>query len=297
MLKEEQKGRPKKLSKEQEEIIKELLEEDEPEKHGYRVWDGPSMSDYIKKNMDVDYAVRSCQKLFHRLKYNKIVPQTYPSLEDPDDEARDMYKKELRKAYADPSLILVFQDEVHFQVETSVTRKWARIGSKPRVMSKPGHSKASYSGYLILNTGKLWIGEPEWFNYQTTIDTMRDFLQENPLPDGKRYAIIMDNAPWHKKAKRLILDPENTEYNDIREKIVFIKLPPYSPDLNPIEQVWRITRREVTHNRYFPNITTLKENLESYFDLFKGPNGKFRQLCTFNWMKGGGECAEAVCSS
>ena len=94
--------------------------------------------------------------------------------------------------------------------------------------------------------------------------------------------MIMDNAPWHQKAKRLILDEENTWYQDIRDKIVFIKLPPYSPDLNPIEQIWRVTRREVTHNRFFQNIASLKANLDEYFVLFTKPNEKFRSLCTFN---------------
>ncbi|MBO4374318.1 MAG: transposase [Lachnospiraceae bacterium] len=53
----------------------------------------------------------------------------------------------------------------------------------------------------------------------------------------------MDNAPWHKKTKRLVQEEQLEEYSDILEDIEFIKLPPYSPDLNPIEQVWRITRK------------------------------------------------------
>jgi transposase len=57
----------------------------------------------------------------------------------------------------------------------------------------------------------------------------------------------MDNAPWHKKTIRLVQEEAQPEYSDIRESVIFIKVPPYSPDLNPIEQVWRITRRENTH--------------------------------------------------
>lgn len=58
----------------------------------------------------------------------------------------------------------------------------------------------------------------------------------------------MDNAPWHKKAKRLIESEE--KYADIRNIVTIISPPSYSPDLNPIEQVWRVTRREKTKNRY-----------------------------------------------
>ena len=56
-----------------------------------------------------------------------------------------------------------------------------------------------------------------------------------------------------KKAVRLVQAEALPECRDIRDKMSFIFLPPYSPDLNPIEQVWGITRREVTHNTYFVN--------------------------------------------
>ena len=74
------------------------------------------------------------------------------------------------------------------------------------------------------------------------------FLKAYPLPENHKYYLIMDNAPWHKKAKRLIKENSNQDFSDIVNKIVFVYLPPYSPDLNPIEQVWRITRRDATHN-------------------------------------------------
>ena len=46
-------------------------------------------------------------------------------------------------------------------------------------------------------------------------------------------------------------------------------LPPYSPDLNPTEQVWRITRREVTHNTSFANAQILEDTLDPYFAIYR----------------------------
>lgn len=45
-----------------------------------------------------------------------------------------------------------------------------------------------------------------------------------------KFAMIMDNAPWHKKAMRLIENEKETQYTDIREKFMLVRLPPYSPD-------------------------------------------------------------------
>ena len=181
----------------------------------------------------------------------------------------------------------VFQDEVHFQVQTTVTRKWAPKGSEPKVMSKPGKESVSYSGFVIPQTGELIVNKPEWFNYETTIESIRYFLQTAPkLEEGKQYCIVMDNAPWHKKAIRLIWGESLPEYQDIRDKACYLRMPPYSPDLNPIEQVWRKTRREKTHNHYFADSHVLEDTVDSYFQGFKGLNEELRSLCSFSCFDG-----------
>lgn len=100
------------------------------------------------------------------------------------------------------------------------------------------------------------------------------------MPVGKKYAIVMDNAPWHKKMYRLIVTENSDEYSDIRDKVKFILLPPYSPDLNPIEQVWRITRRENTHNVFFDSIDSLKSVVDKAFAQWHAPNDQLHTLCS-----------------
>ncbi len=124
---------------------------------------------------------------------------------------------------------------------------------------------------------------PSWFNSDNVIESIREFIDKAHIGEGEIVYLVLDNAPWHKKAIRLIEDENNPEYADIRKKIRFLRLPPYSPDLNPIEQVWRITRREVTHNRYFKSLEKLENKLNSYFNNFAVPNEKFRTLCSFKF--------------
>ncbi len=148
-------------------------------------------------------------------------------------------------------------------------------------MSKPGKQNVAYSGYLIPKTGELIVTKPEWFNYETVIQSFREFIVAAPLQEGKKYCMVLDNAPWHKKAIRLIWKDALPEYQDIRDKMVYVSLPPYSPDLNPIEQVWRITRREMTHNRYYSSKEMLESALDDYYSAFNQPNDKLAELCTF----------------
>lgn len=175
--------------------------------------------------------------------------------------------------------MVVFQDEVHFNVEATITRQWFPKGSCPKVRSYPGRKSVAYSGFVVPETGELFMAKPDWFNYETTIDSIRQFISSFDLKPGKQLYLVMDNAPWHKKAKRLI--ETEGEYADIRSAVTIISLPPYSPDLNPIEQVWRVTRREKTHNRYWPSLGALVDVLDDWFSLFVAPNKKLASLCSF----------------
>lgn len=192
-----------------------------------------------------------------------------------------LHIKKLSELANDSSALVVFQDEVHFQVTTSVTRKWVIKGSKPKVKSAPGRKSVPFSGFVCPKTGELIVNKPTWFNYETVIDSFRKMLKEFPTDKEQRIYLVLDNAPWHKKAVRLVQTDALPEYEDIRAKMTMIFLPPYSPDLNPIEQVWRLTRREVTHNTYFRNVQCLSDTLDSYFSQFRLPNKKLSALCSF----------------
>ncbi|MCD6171122.1 MAG: transposase [Thermoplasmata archaeon] len=68
-------------------------------------------------------------------------------------------------------------------------------------------------------------------------------------------------------------------FSDNQDRLVRVFLPPYSPELNPIERVWRITRRTVTHNRYFASVKKLEKDLVSYFTKWEQPNKTLQVLC------------------
>lgn len=165
-------------------------------------------------------------------------------------------------------------------MEATITRQWFPKGSCPKVQSYPGRKSVAYSGFVTYGSGELFVSKPSWFNYETTITSIREFIAQAKRKYDEKIVLVMDNAPWHKKAKRLIESEE--EYADIREALTIVSLPPYSPDLNPIEQVWRITRREKTHNRYWKNLEILVATLDDWFGSFTLPNKKLATLCSFS---------------
>lgn len=85
-------GRPSKLSDKQLKEIDCLLQAD-PKEHGFKAWDGPTLSAYIKSKYSVDISVRQCQRLFRSLGFSHIRPQPYPSKGYEDTEERNAFKK------------------------------------------------------------------------------------------------------------------------------------------------------------------------------------------------------------
>ena len=103
-----------------------------------------------------------------------------------------------------------------------------------------------YSGYIVPETGELIVSKPSWFNYETVIKSFRYFLQTYPIADGKRAYLILDNAPWHKKAVRFVQTQALPEYQDIRDKMTLIFLPPCYYNICPLDDgsqpsVWDIS--------------------------------------------------------
>ena len=168
-----------------------------------------------------------------------------------------------------PTIQLWCEDEVHFQRHSSLMRMWAPKGQQPRVLSPSVRHKVGFFGALNLKTGQLVTQEAPTFSAQTFGDFMRYLLQST---QGKIF-LILDNARWH-RSKEL---KEFFEAN--QQRLVFIFLPPYSPELNPIERVWRIIRRKVTHNRYFPSTENLRVALVSQFIIWNLPNLPLKVLC------------------
>jgi transposase len=137
------------------------------------------------------------------------------------------------------------------------------------MLSASTRQKVGFFGAVSLRTGRLVTEEASTFNTETFHHFLCSFLSST----HDRILLILDNVSYHKARK---LKPFFIQ-NQHRLQMEF--LPPYSPELNPIERVWRITRRKVTHNRYFPTIEELRGALINQFSQWERPNESLRVLC------------------
>jgi transposase len=144
----------------------------------------------------------------------------------------------------------------------------------PIILHHPTRKSVGYFAAIRLRDGKLvYSRESDRFNGQTFWDFMI-LLREQSRVAGKRIVVISDNAKYH-HAKM---------HKDWREEqkpsFELDYLPPYSPDLNPIERVWKLTRRLCLHDQYFPTLTSVVEAVEGKFDDWTHGSETLKKLCT-----------------
>jgi transposase len=143
---------------------------------------------------------------------------------------------------------------------------------KPIVLHNPKSGKVSYFGAVRLRDGKFVYENTNVFNADTFWNFLKK-LKRISCPKGRKVIIVLDNAKYH----HALLHKEWRENNN--KDFALLYLPPYSPELNPIERVWKLTRRLCTHNRYFENLKQVSDAVEKTLGIWKKPNETLSKLC------------------
>lgn len=146
----------------------------------------------------------------------------------------------------------------------------------PVVKQEPTRHKISVFGSVNIDNGRFVYSINTIFNAVTFLDHLKQIVQFRIK--RKKILLIIDNAKYHHAN---LLKPW-LEQN--KRKIELFFLPPYSPELNPVELVWKITRYSETHNRFFPTLQSLYECVTEAFNYWNEPNDELRSLCKINYV-------------
>jgi transposase len=144
---------------------------------------------------------------------------------------------------------------------------------EPVLMHHPTRASVGYYGAVRLRDGKF-VYKSEWdkFNGETFFSFLK-YLRRGSSHSGRKVIVITDNARYH-HAK--LHKPWREKCS---EKFEMMFLPPYSPELNPIERVWKLTRRLAVHNRYFPSLESVSGAIEFVFNNWDSGNKTLKKLC------------------
>jgi transposase len=137
----------------------------------------------------------------------------------------------------------------------------------------PGRKSVGYFGAVRIRDGKfVYRREENMFDGETCFAFLKQLKLQSGR-SGRKVVLLIDNARYHharihKGWRKKVNHKFHCEY-----------LPPYSPDLNPIERVWKLTRRISVHNKYFPSLSDIVSAVEGQFQKWEKPNDELKRLC------------------
>ena len=180
--------------------------------------------------------------------------------------------KKLKRLARRDNIDLWFEDECHFMQHGSRCSMWVPPEDiDPIVLHAPTRKSVAFFGAVCVNDGRMAFQQSDTFS----ADTFETFIQYllRRRRTGRKMVMVVDNARWHHARQ---LKPWLSQH---RQELTLDFLPPYSPELNSIERVWKLTRRLCTHNQYFEELEALINTVTDQFEKWKKPNNILHQLC------------------
>ena len=219
-----------------------------PKKCGFETgsWQMDMVTEMIRKEFDVTFRARTLRRWLRRIGFSwrkdRYVPYRSVSKERQEEFKREVGERAAQRR-ADGMAVFA-EDEAAVQKSQNPAYGWRLAGGREQVRTSFSRESVRIFGAMSQDELRIKIVE------STNSETFREFLEEIRR-DRPRLYMILDNASYHKsKAVREYVESTG---GDIGPEF----LPPYTPQLNPIETVWRDLKKRLA-GRFFRSLDELK---------------------------------------
>ncbi len=220
-------GRPRKITPEQTERYGELIAE--PARADQTHWTAKKFHGYLREELGHEVGYSTLVRWLHDNDFRLKVPQPWPDRQD--EEQRQAFVQRLQQWLADERIELWYQDEMGVEGDPRPRRRWIQKGEQGKVTRNGDHVRMNVSGMVCPRTGQFFaleLSHSDTEMFQLLLDEANRHVEM----ERSRNLLIMDNASWHKS--------KSLKWGRFEP----IYLPPYSPDLNPIERLWLLVKAE-----------------------------------------------------
>lgn len=256
------------LSKEDEQALSDHLEE-------YLYPDAKSICAYVKEQFGVIYTVSGMTKLLHRLGFVYKKSKAVPS--KADESAQVEFLQEtlpgLTAEVEAGNAVIYYADGCHPTHNTKTSRGWIRRGQNFEIDCNSGRKRVNINAAInALKPEHLVYDLADSINAQSTRRLCRKLLRKHPK---KTIYLICDNARYNRN-KML----QNWAAD---QRIEFIFLPAYSPNLNLIERMWHFMRVKIINSIYYEKYEDFRIGIIQFLSEIKKFKVELRSLLTLNF--------------
>jgi transposase len=238
---------------------------------------GRDVQRILEQEFGVSMSLQAVSDLLHRFGYSSLMPR--PQHEEANPEVQEFFKEivveqidAIAEAHPDQEIRTYFEDEARFGQKGTITRVWARRGSRPRAVRQIRYTSLYVLVAVCMSTGATSaLIMPE-----LNADVLNLFLEQlsRELPAGVHAALIWDGAGFHTSGDL-----------EVPRNISVILLPPYSPELNPVENLWHYLRAHHWSNRAYRDYDELESEAAQSLCTVCLDRKKVKSICNAEYVR------------
>lgn len=208
--------------------------------------------------------------VLHILGFSYKKAKGVPGKAKKDDQEQFIKEyEELKKRHGK----IYFADSTHPQQNPVLAYGWIRTGEEVEIKTNNGRRHLNITGAIEIDSKEVITRTTNWVNEDSVCDLLKAIKIKNI--NEENITLILDNAAFNRSCKvRLLAEVL---------KINLFYLPPYSPNLNPIERLWKFAKKKVTYNQYYENFSDFKLAFSTFFRGIRQYRAELETLITDNF--------------
>lgn len=229
---------------------------------------------WVEEQFKVSYSLRGMQTLLKRLGFTYKKNRLMPGKADPEAQRQFVQWFETLRAELGPHDRIFFGDAAHVKHNAEAGYSWSAIAEPHLTPTNSGRQRYNVLGVYCTQTHEhLFILTEDNINQETMIDLLQQLRAKHP-PQAKIY-LVLDNASYN-KAIRVREQAEASQ-------IVLKFQPPYSPNLNLIERLWKFMRKKFCKDKYRSTFAQFESQLDGFFARLDEYRNELSTLLTENF--------------
>jgi transposase len=227
---------------------------------------------HIRSNYGSCYSSSGLQKLLQRIGMSHKAIRRIPGGADVVKQASFIEKIDTLISELSDKETIMYMDSVHPQHNTVCSKVWIEKGSERWIQSNTGRNRVNINGIYTPFTQEVYTEQAPTINAKVTIKLLKKVIEQNPLLET--IYIVSDNARYNKCA-------DVATFLATQDKIKMMYLPPYSPNLNLIERLWKFMHEQVIHLKYYDTLPKFKKAINTFFDNIEQYKDLLKSRITF----------------
>lgn len=211
---------------------------------------------WVEQQWSVHYGIRGMHYLLRRLGFTYKKNRLVPSKADPEAQRQFVQWFNQLRAELGPDDRIYFGDAVHVKHNAEAGYAWSPIGDPHLIPTNSGRQRYNVFGaYCTQTHDHLFTLTEENINQDTVIELLQRLRAKHP--EHAKIYLVLDNASYN-KALRV-----QTQAQASRITLKF--QPPYSPNLNLIERLWKFMRKKFCKDKYRGTFNEFRQKLDAFF--------------------------------